>query len=360
MITTFDTTIERIPGVEKTYALNIHSTEPGTLAITYPTGITGDASATVAGTRVWRINPANGYQWGWNAPAACDAATAARDGVTICFDVDLGYNNFQNTGNVLYDTEIIAQNYNEGATGNLHNWALGLRSSRAGLTAPTLTYFQTNAPPTAGGAGVGIAFNTASIGKYCRCAVTLNSTTVTMYYHDGSNKYTASIPRTAPTGTVATPCLSVYSAARFAYFGSLLADDANGIDAWLAGNCPANPVVYYPCNEEVPDTITAAPYDASANGYDGIYNGDATYPVTKTPRVYTDTVTVVPAVTLPITIAADLAAGDHTITITRARQGVPARATDAEKYETATVEVTVVDAPVKVYAGPNQAVRTRL
>lgn len=333
--------------------LHIHSTEPGTLGITYPAGITGDATKTVEGTRVWQINPANGYQWGWNAPAACDAATSARDGVTICFDVDLGYNNWQNFSNVFYDAEIIAQNYNEGTTTNLLNWGIGIRTTRATFASPAITYAQTPAPPTASASGGNISLNAAVNGKLIRCALLLSGTAITLYYHDGTTKYTGSTTRTAPTGTVATPCLACYSGARFAYFSSILADDANGIDAWLAGNCPANPVVYYPCNEEVPDTITAAPYDASTNGYDGIYNGDATYPITKTPRVYTDTTPVVPAVTVPITIAADATAGDHTITITRARQGVPARASDEEKYETVDVVVTVAVEAGDLVLGPD-------
>ncbi len=360
-ITTFDTIIERIPGVAKTYALNIHSTEPGDLAITYPTGITGPATATVAGTRTWRNGLCGGYCRGWNGPSGASAATQARDGVTICFDIDLDLVNYGNFTTIDPEIKVVAQNYLNGSVAaSQHAWKIGVRSNKSTAPAPILTYTQTsNLAGTSAGFSQ-IILNSASIGRYCRCCLTLNGTAITLYYNDGVQKYTLSTWRVAPVGSLADPVLAIVGSARFAYFSSILANDATGVDAWLAGDCPANPVVYYPCGEEVPDSIAAAPYDAGANGYDGVFNGDATYPLTKAPRVYTDTTPVIPYVTVPIVIAADCAAGDHTITITRARQGVPARASDEEKYETATLVVTVVDLPITGSVGPAITKRAKL
>jgi hypothetical protein len=66
---------------------------------------------------------------------------------------------------------------------------------------------------------------------------------------------------------------------------------------------------------------------------------------------------------VPITVAADCAAGVHEITLRRARVGIPARTpplSDAVLYDDATLTVTVVAIPAVVHTGPIQIIQARM
>lgn len=339
--------------VGETANVLVTSDNPGVVSLTYGAGLTGPASVTIEGTRVWR----RGIAQGFNGPSAAGAATAARDGVTICWDFDMSQfcDDFQNYSSSVIPSIPIASNYSKGAATNLFNWEIIMQAvSRAFLSTPRVQYLQTNAPPTAGIAGFSRALSVFS--GLARFVMTLDNTTITVYWHDGTSKQSNTVARIAPSGNVNDPILAIYSAQRFAYFGSILSDDADGVDAWLAGNCPASPVVYYPCNEEVPDSITAAPYDASTNAYDGVFSGDATYPLTSAPRTYSDSATVVPYAIVPVTAVGTTGT---TIDATRPRQGVPARASYSERTEVADQCVVTVNDPVGA-VGPAITARVKL
>jgi len=67
----------------------------------------------------------------------------------------------------------------------------------------------------------------------------------------------------------------------------------------------------------------------------------------------TDTDFVSPLVEVPITIAADCAAGAHDITLRRERVGVPSRASDAQRYDDGTLTVTVAAEAETITIGPD-------
>jgi len=186
-----------------------------------------------------------------------------------------------------------------------------------------------------------------------RCVVTLVTTSVKLYINN--NTLHQDTLRTAPDGTIANPYCKIGPATRLAYWGSVL--DSAGIASYTAGSIPGAPVVAYTMQEESP----AKPYDASANAYDGVYDLDSTYPASQIARSFTDSPgdPVVPASSIRVTIPAGVAS-PVTLTLSRPRQGVPARASDAEKTETTTGTITITDIPAKVFCGPSQEVRTRL
>lgn len=322
----------------------IHSENPGTVYLTSsdPSIASVENSVIVPGTRAWR----RGIAQGFNGPVGASAATASRDSVTICFDVDVTdfVDNYQNYSNQINPVLPIAQSYSEGGSGNLLNWGFAIRTANRAVTAAThqLIYSQTTAPPVAG--AVGSVRNLSLFDGFARFVVTLDDVTITVYWHNGISKLSNIVGRSAPTGNVANPIFAIYGAQRFAYFNSVLADDATGVDVWLAGNCPASPVVYYPCNEEVPDSIAAAPYDSSTNIYDGIFSGDATYPLTSAPRTYTDD-PLDPVVPYQAFTVTPNSTGTFTITARRRRYGVPDRATDEEKWEETSETFTIVSMP---------------
>jgi len=349
----FDTDVTRKTNEDVIVKVPIYSTEPGILTgsasgCTFPDGATKE----ITGTRTW----ARGIAQGFNGPAGASAPTAVRDVVSICWDFDPTKfcDNLQSYSNQIGPLVPIAQNYRNAYAGNNLNWGLGIRPASVTTgTVAQLLYSQSNVGTTPG--AVATVMNTERFDAYTRFVLLLNGTNVTLYWKQlgGAKQSNSSGSRVAPTGITLTPLLALYGAARFGFFASLLANDANGVDLWLAGGCPADPVVYYPCNEEVPDSITAAPYDASVNLYDGVFSADATYPLTSAPRVFSDSVTVVPASSIRVLVPAGVAS-PVTVTLTRPRQGVPSRASDGEKYETASGVITLVDPVTRIKVGPRQ------
>ena len=348
-------TIEHIPGVAKSASAWFHTTDPGTFVCTYPAGITGQAQVTAAGSRAWR----RGIAQGFNGPSGASNATKYRDGVTICFDFDPTKftDNLQSYSNQILPLIPICQNYCNAYAGNWLNWGIGLRSAQVAIGGIThFMYSQSSVGGTPGATGTPI--NLAAIAIYTRFVVTLNAGTITIYWkEDGGAKQSFSGGRVTPTGNTPTPLLAIYAAARFGFFASILANDANGVDAWLAGNCPASPVVHYSCAEEVASGVNQAPYDRSTNLWDGVFSGDATYPLTSAPRDSVDTGFTSPLVEVPIVIAADCTAGLKNIALRRTRVGIPTRTpplADAVVYDDGVLPITVTEPTTWVKAGPSQ------
>ena len=349
----FDTDVTRKTNEAVTVKVPIYSTEPGVVTGSAPGCTFPDGNqVTIAGTRTWR----RGIAQGFNGPPGASAPTAVRDVVSICWDFDPTKfcDNHQSYSAFIAPLIPIAQNYRNGYAGNNLNWGLGIKpASVATSNVAHLIYSQSNVGTTPG--AVATTMNIERLDFYTRFVLLLNGTNVTLYWKQlgGAKQTNSGGGRVAPTETTLTPLLALYASARFGFFASLLANDATGVDLWLAGDCPASPVVYYPCGEEVPDSITAAPYDASVNLYDGVFSADATYPLTSAPRVFSDSVTVVPASSIRVTIPAGVAS-PVTLTLTRPRQGVPARASESERIETASGVITLVDPVTRIKVGPRQ------
>jgi hypothetical protein len=137
---------------------------------------------------------------------------------------------------------------------------------------------------------------------------------------------------------------------RFFYSDAILSTDQQ--DLFLNGAFPSNPcVVQYAINEE---GVSKA-YDLSGNNYDGVYGLDASAPVTVVNRTFTDAPgdPVVPASSIRVLVPAGVAS-PVTLSLSRPRQGVPSRATDGEKYETASGTITLVDPVTRIKVGPRQ------
>ncbi len=134
-----------------------------------------------------------------------------------------------------------------------------------------------------------------------------------------------------------------------------VADNAE-LDAWFsAGTIPAtNQEFSYLGTHEV-DSASPVIYDASANNYDLTALQITNWQAPKFFGDYTDAPgdPVVPASSIRVTIPAGVAS-PVTLTLTRPRQGVPSRATDGEKYETASGVITLVDPATRIKVGPRQ------
>lgn len=347
-ITLHDFTIERIPGVAKTATVFGHTTDPGVIEVEYPTGITGPATITVAGTRVWR-SITNGRDGGFNAPAALAAILKNRNNKTLFFDIP--YDNFphrtpQNTQSLSNLTFIGYAAYRR------LPWRLSFLVTASSATPYIVASL--NSASNAGSVLSGTAFSIATAGSY-RCAITSVAGTPNIVKFFSS---TAAVVTENP-GTWADDfgdCNFIFGGGfSFAAYGSIISD--GDISTWLAGGgFPSGSIVTYMQNEEA----DAIPYDTSGNNYDGVYDADATYAASKLHRDYTDSGFVTPAFSIPITVASDAAAGPYTIGLRRNRVNIPARASDAEKYDDGSVVVTVSDIATVVKCGPSQDLRSRI
>ncbi len=347
-LTAFNTTVER-RGQEVTVTVPIYSTEPGTVTAaatgcTFPDG----ADVVIAGTRTWRArNMANTD--GFNVPTAGSDAISARDNCTIAVDLDIDALDvlpvsFATASPIIY-------NYS-GA--RRINWGISLIKFATG-TQIYPAYVQSNTP-TSNETSLGLVPSPywQLYSGVKKLLITLSGTDV--YVYIDNNTPIGPVARTAPTGVIANPYTVIRYCRRATYWASVLS--SADIAAWMAGtDTTAAPVVNYTLMEESP----AKPYDASANAYDGVYDLDANYPASQIVRLSTDAPgdPVVPASSIRVTIPAGVAS-PVTLTLTRPRAGVPVRASDAERIESTTGTITIVDIPAVVHVGPPQIVSAHL
>jgi len=334
----FDTTVSRKTGEEVTVTVPLWSSEPGILTAAAPGCTFPDGNTKViAGTRTWRtLN----YQYlqATKGNAAMNAATAVRDQCTICMTYDLkNLEAIYRPLKALY-SPTLAMSMKAGAT-NRMNWAMWLYHYNENQS---YFYFRQSVD----NATDGVNYNTVAIGNggiyinrpKLKLMYVLDGTSIDIYWKYFGTAIaidSRTVTRLQPVGTMGSDVLCLIGCEDFAYYARKL--DANDRILYGDGTFPANPVCAYAMNEE----YGTKHYDYfgtedTALGIDQTYG----FPLvsadnrnTGPNRIYSDTQTVVPWATVPC-VATE--SGTKTITARRARQGVPARASEAERYQTTT------------------------
>jgi hypothetical protein len=326
----------------------IHTTDPGTFACTYPAGISGPATVTAAGSRVYKIPNDNGAYL-----ALQTSALSSRLGVTIVgkTSIDLLAKAFGAATNG-QEFQPLIHCINESAARRV-NWGVLLNVFRTGaLYTARISYNQSADSGTNDAAYLG-AFDGAITGDI-RWAVVLpaSGTTVPVYMTSRANVVNAT--RAATSGTMGgSEVVVLQGGLETAVFARELSND--DLDLWFAGTLPATPAAAWMGSHEI-DVTDPVIFDTSGNNYDlGDY--DVTGLQAANMRALTtDTGFTSPLVEIPITIAADCTAGVKNITLRRTRVGIPARVpalADAVLYDDGTLAVTVAVETEVVHIGPD-------
>jgi hypothetical protein len=125
------------------------------------------------------------------------------------------------------------------------------------------------------------------------------------------------------------------------YFAKILhICDETELDNWFDnGAIPStDQEIVLPFDHEIAPSPNQKFYDISGNNYDPYELAINEFQSPEAVNYNTDSVTVEPWQTFAIT---PVSSGTVTITARRRRQGIPDRASDSEKYETATATVQV-------------------
>ena len=339
----FDTTVNRIPGTDITVTVPIYSTEPGTVTATasgctFPDGET----VVIAGTREYRLDGRGGDY------LAISGVCASRDDVTWLFEIDFTRIT-QNPGNAASVNPIkpIVANWKNNDIGRA-NWLIS--AGNYYNNSYTIVSYATS--QTSATNAVAILSKTTSDPGAARqkWAMTKTAAGVTNLYRIA--RANVSTITYATTGTMGgTEVLVLYSGIQFARLSRVI-DNAE-LDAWFsAGTVPTTnrEVVYLGGHEIVPGAEKI--WDSA--GTNDLYAYQPTnWPAPGMTIRNVDSVTVIPASSIRVTIPAGVAS-PVTLTLTRPRQGVPSRATDGEKYETASGVITLVDPATRIKVGPRQ------
>jgi hypothetical protein len=332
--------------VGETANVLVTSDNPGVVSLTYGAGLTGPASVTIEGTRVYG-NMGSGGDYA----SLISSVASGRLSTTIFLEVDVGR------------ALAASQAATNGATtilpvfGSIRtdlarrpNWMLYLRSSNIGTYA--LGYFQSSTSSTGEIFYIKNSGYSFASGKI-RFAVVLDDGTGgagSVLIYTGARANVDSLSRAATSGTMGGTEALVLTCGSIAGKISRAATDGE-LDTWFGGgDIPAtNREVYYAGGQEpTPGQIvydSVGTNDLGPNDITGWQDAALVHPD------YTDDPgdPVVPYALVPVTA---IATTGTTIDATRPRQGVPARASEAERIETADQVTVTVEAPL-VSIGPD-------
>ena len=341
-------TVEHIPGVAKSATAWFHTTDPGTFAVTYPTGITGPATVTAAGSRKYEMmnRSGDGHCYG-------DAdSTKQRDPCTIyCAIPFVKIQKMNAYWRYNYALQV-CQSYKK-SNAALVNYFISFYRPNGYANYLSMTFYMskdnsTNAALWSTNVAVGLNTLVDSL----RIALTISGRSV---------KLNTSIDNAAPVevsttlaydlvGTVGDEALLLCDCSEYAHWSSVITGtDFTNLVRY--GTIPAGANVVYLGNEESGNVL----YDTSGNLRDSTLDADSTYPSTGIARIFTDTGFTSPLVEVPITIAADCTAGAKSITLRRTRVGIPARVPalpDAVVYDDGVVPVTITNPTTVIKVGP--------
>ena len=348
----FDTTVERIPGTEVTVRVPIWSSEPGTVTASAPGCTFPDGETVViAGTREYRPDGRGGDYLAISDP------NPTRYEVSFLFRVDLAKLQSGSALNFI-PYNMIAASIDTAATARI-NWAISIDSYKS--TPPNQRYICRFARSINSSTN-----DAAAIGPQTQYASpTIVRYAITYFAPDTLRIYEGALATMAPTGLAAptgaiggTEVMYLKQGIQFLKYDRKLSDA--DLDLWFAGTIPASPAVAYLGNHEI--------VDGAQKIWDSAGTRDLTTAVSVpgwgSPAMTIRNVDdpgdpVVPASSIRVTIPAGVAS-PVTLTLSRPRQGVPSRASEAERIESATGTITITDIPAKVFCGPSQEVRTRL
>jgi hypothetical protein len=317
-----------------------HTTDPGEFTVDYPTGITGPATVTAAGSRAWGNMGSGGD---YLARAGSEGNGRSDCTILVEFNADRLCASTGLSGTNAHDwSPLVGHGRFEGL--RRVNWIIANRNISNGVYP---TYVQ-SASSASNEAVVSVASAYAITGIVRLAVVLLDvavSNNVIFYTNARTNTYTTA--RAATSGTMGgNEWLVMWGASAAAKIARQISDAE--LDAWFSsGTVPATNVEFnFASGQEINPTALVR-YDISGNGYDlGTTGPPPLWPAPSAPRpVTSDTGFTSPLVEVPLTIAADCTAGVHNITLRRTRVGIPARIpalSDAVLYDDGTIPVTVI------------------
>jgi hypothetical protein len=326
----------------------VTSDNPGVVSLTYGAGLTGPSSVTIEGARVWR----NGLKHGqYLARANC---LQARDTFALFLEIDtddIPVSNVATTG--AYANMGVIGSLRSNAARRI-NWIIQIMQTYYINNAMPLfvwRYIQSNTSTSTESVLVSSPhYYTQSTS--IRLIVTCEGTAVNFYWTTGTSADSAhQTGRTTPTGTMGVgEFFFIAVPGKFAKLEGTLPSQADREAFMSSGALPSGLAASYQGGHEI---VESAPrfWDTSGNNLD-LSDVDVPYwPVTAASGDYTDDPLnpVVPYAIVPVTAVATTGT---TIDATRPRQGVPARASAAEKTESADQVTVTVEAPL-VSIGPD-------
>lgn len=350
-------TANRKTGEEITVTVPIYSSEPGVITAsasgcTFPDG----ATATIPGTRTYHMDGFNGdYLLAPNVGQT-------RSDVTWFFEVDWSRipNLEASTPTTLYARCPLFGSIKSSWAGNRYNWyfdasrqlnssIISYCDSIDSLSSPGGTFSSPNGSRLEQG-----------IVKY---VLTKDAAGNTNFYRASSAIVTNSTR--ASSGTMGVnEVLVVWATGLKSASKILRVADLAEIDAYFAsGTVPGTNQDFSFLGGHEISRDNQKIYDSSVNLYDLYSFTDASIDGWRAPGITQRTTDdpgnpVIPASSIRVTIPAGVAS-PVTLSLSRPRAGVPSRASEAEKYETTTGTITLVDVPTEIYAGPAQHVRSR-
>jgi len=323
----------------------LYSSEPGRVYLTSsdPSIATVPEYVDVPGNRNYRVYNSR-YGEATKGNATINAATAGRDQVSICMAYDLKNSEAMTRHLKAFYSPTLAMSMQANAT-NRMNWAFGIYHYNENQS-----YFRYR--QSVDNATIGADYACGAIGNggifinrhRIKMVWVLDGTTVYIYwkYLDYALvEQSRSFARLQPIGTMGDDVLAMIGCEDFAYYNRKL--DANERASYYAGTFPSDTVCAYPMNEETGvkhyDLYGANDTELGIDQTYGFANVSLDNRNFGPNRFAIDTVPVEPWQAFSLT---PLQEGEVTITATRRRQGVPDRASEVEKFETATAEFEII------------------
>jgi hypothetical protein len=336
MLTAFPITAKRKPGEAVTVVVPIYSTEPGTVTASAPGCTFPDGNTKViAGTREYRLDGRGGDY------LAKENFAQSRDDVTFLFVVDWD----RIVGSRTSVAALITQG---GLIGSwrvdapaLCNWSIHARRYTSSGSASAISMIYAQSVNSGVSVAAAVTYNAAS--GYTpnagpeRWAITKSAAGVINLHR--AVRGVVATATIATTGTMGGTEALIMQGGQAASKILRICSNAE-LDAWFAaGTIPAT-------NQEFSYLGRHEIVNGAQKIWDSTGTNDLTeyqVPLWQAPGMTirnVDSVPVVPASSIRVTIPAGVAS-PVTLTLTRPRQGVPARASEAERIESTTGTITL-------------------
>ena len=353
-LTAHPVTVSRRSNEAVTVTVPIYSTEPGTVTASAP-GCTfpdGNQKA-IVGMRAWR----NGLKHGqYLARKTSDAA--GRKDVSLCLEIDWtkvisstgaltsAYASIPAVASIAYDKQ------------RMINWGIALQIYKVADATQTyrIIYYQSNA--ASAGEATFSCYATplsSSPPTATRIVITLpDPATDSKIYNYWTTGTASDLTLTGRVVTDATmggnQALVMSGMIKVSKFARMLSQaDREGFVQ--SGTIPATPELSYQGGHEVVETAPVF-WDTSGNNLDLFADSINLWPPAAASGDYTDSVPVVPASSIRVTIPAGVAS-PVTLELSRERANVPPRASEAERIEKTTGTITLTTEAETITIGPD-------
>jgi hypothetical protein len=323
--------------VGETANVLVTSDNPGVVSLTYGAGLTGPATATIEGTREYRLDGRGG-----DYLARAGAEGAGREDVTWLFEIDTS--RIKNTSTTIApntDYEPLIGSFRQDLI-NRANWFLFCWRNPNGMNVGMMDSLDSASPPFHFINGTPTVWTINEKRKYALTKASGGS--VKLYT---ASRATATTATRNSVGSIGGSEVLALNAGPLVQCSKILrvVSDAE-LDAWFAdGTIPATDREFVFSGGHEIDPAAPVIWDTSGNvtPLDLTATQITNWQAPAMSADYTDTVPVVPYAIIPVTA---IATTDTTIDGTRPRQGVPARASYSERTEVADQCVVTVNDPV--------------